>query len=837
MAPEAGSAAGAASGAVRWSKVGLTSEEAEVRRARHGPNALPEPAPPRLWRRFLVQFRSPIIYVLLAALAFEIGTWAMGGHDGFPVEGLAIVVILLANAGLGVWQERKAENALARLRQLSAPQVWALRSGELVRLPASDLVPGDVVRLEAGDRVPADGQIGEARHVTVDESVVTGESAPVDKVAGDGVLAGTLIASGLLWCEVTATGPQSTMGRLAAMLGEVEAEVTPLERRLHTFGNRVARAVLVLAAVIALAGITVEGWAQAGNVLLFAVALAVAAVPEGLPAVLTVTLAMGVERMARREAVVRRLAAVEALGSVTVIATDKTGTLTENRMEVRGIDAVDEERALRAMILANDAEPGGHAGDPVDHALLAYAGTRQVDVAARRAAFVRRASRPFDAAWRFAHVAGEEAGRMVSYVKGAPEVVLRRSRLDDATRAGWEERLQEHAAEGFRLLGLASGEGERDDDLDWLGLVLLWDPPRAEVPAAIAAARAAGIRVIMVTGDHPATAATVATTVGIAPGRTVTGAEVQTMDALALRQAVATAAVFARVAPEHKLRIVDALTEAGEIVAMTGDGVNDAPALKRAAVGIAMGQRGSDVSREVADLVLLDDNFATIVAAIEEGRSISESIQKFIRFLFATNFAEVLVVTAGAVIAFALGLRAGDGTLLLPLTAAQLLWINLVTDGAPALALGLDRSPGVMQMPPRPPQSPLLDQRSLRFVGVAGAGAALLSLGLLGLLPIVPGESLDATRTASFLFLALAQLALVYPARRGPVRPPRNRVLHATIAGSAVAQLALLLVPALRAAFDMVPPSLGAGAWVAVALIVSWMLAEAAARVFLAKTT
>jgi Ca2+-transporting ATPase len=417
----------------------------------------------------------------------------------------------------------------------------------------------------------------------------------------------------------------------------------------------------------------------------------------------------------------------------------------------------------------------------------------------------------------------------VSYLKGAPEVLLARCTLADAERAAWAARFEAHAAEGYRLLALAWGEGDAEQDLTWLGVVLLWDPPRAEVPDAVRSARAAGIRVLMITGDHPATARTVARLVGIDDAVVVTGEECERLDADAMRRAVRDATVFARVTPEHKLRIVEGLKAGGEIVAMTGDGVNDAPALKRADVGIAMGRRGSDVSREVADLVLLDDNFATIVAAIEEGRSIYENIQKFIRFLFSTNLSEVLVVALGAAAAFLLDLRDPAGALLVPLTAAQLLWINLVTDGAPALALGLDHNPGVMQRPPRDPSAPLLDRPSLEFVLASGAAKALCALALLGLLPRLLAEPLPATRSAAFLFMAIGQLVFAYPARRTDIVPPSNRALHWAVGSSALAQLVVVWTPGLREAFDVVTPS--PGAWLAVlgAVLAAWAAAEAAA--------
>src|SRR6266511_3785617 len=585
---------------------GLSNEAAQARLRQYGPNALPERPPIPLWRRFARQFQSPLIYILLFALVADAAIWVSEGAAGAPVESIAIAVILLLNAGLGVYQESKSEAALARLKEMAAPMVWVMRDGRLRRLPSAELVPGDLARVEAGDEV----------------------------------FSGTLLVRGKGYVEIGRTGEESAMGRLAVMIGGIEAERTPLERRLEKFGGQIARGVLALAVLIAAGGLLIDGLERIGHIFLFAVALAVAAVPEGLPAVLTLTLALGVERMAKRKAVVRRLSAVEALGSVTVIATDKTGTLTENRMFVRDLDSPDAERALRAMALANAADEKVGAGDPLELALLEYAARRGVNLDLLRRERPRRSSLPFDSSYKFMRATVEESGALVSYLKGAPEVILQRSRLTIEERRNWGEKADGYAGDGFRVLALGHREGASDEEVEFLGLALLWDPPRAEVPDAIRRAQDAGIRVVMVTGDHPATALAVAHEVGIPPSRVLTGLELETMPAEALSEAVRETNIFARVAPEHKLRLVEALKRNGEIVAMTGDGVNDAPALKRSDVGVAMGERGSDVSREVADLVLMDDNFATIVAAVEEGRNIYENIQKFIRFLFSTNLAE-----------------------------------------------------------------------------------------------------------------------------------------------------------------------------------------------------
>jgi Ca2+-transporting ATPase len=808
---------------------GLSAHEAALRLSRVGPNALPERPPEPLWRRFVRQFQSPLIFILLFALVFDLGVWMSEPDHAWPVEGAAIALILLLNAALGLYQEYRSEAALAKLKALTAAHTWVLRGGRLVRIPSVEIVPGDRARLDAGDRIPADGTLHDAHGVMVDESILTGESAPVDKQAGDEAWSGTLLVSGRAFLDVLRTGTASNMGRLAMMLGDIQRVATPLERRVDRLGRQIAWWVLGLAAGLALAGIAVEGPAGAPRLILFAVALAVAAVPEGLPAVLTVALALGVERMARRQAVVRRLSAVESLGSVTIAATDKTGTLTEGRMDVRALDAVDTARALTGAVLANDADLATGAGDPLDLGLLRYAAAHGVDAARVRAASPRVSERPFDAVWKFMRVTVREGGRPVSYLKGAPEVLLGRSVLRAADREAWTEKAEAYAREGFRVLALATGPDDAEDRLSFLGLALFWDPPRAEVPEAIAAAQTAGVRVLMVTGDHPATALEIAHQIGIPGVRVLTGEDLDELPAPALADALADVNVFARVRPEQKLRLVEALQASGQIVAMTGDGVNDAPALKRADIGVAMGQRGSDVSREVADLVLLDDNFATVVHAIEEGRSIYENIQKFLRFLFSTNLSEVILVAGGALLAFAFNLRDDAGALLLPLTAAQILWINLVTDGLPALALALDRTPGVMQQPPRPADSPLLDRPSVRFVLGAGAMKAALALAVLGVVPVF-GYDTDAARAAAFHFMAIGQLLMTYPSRHASTRPLPNLALHAAVLAGIAVQLAAASMPLTADLLGDATLTPELWALVFAAALLAWAFAEAIAR-------
>jgi P-type Ca2+ transporter type 2C len=814
---------------LREMKPGLTTHEAAVRLAEHGSNELPATPPIPLWRRFVDQFRSALIYVLLFALAIDLTIWFVEGHSGWPFESVAIAMILLLNAGLGVYQESKAEAALARLKALAESCVWVWRDGHLRRICSAQLVPGDVVRLDTGDRIPADGRLVETNDVSVDESIVTGESLPIQKTIGDELLSGTLLVRGKGLIEVSRTGAASAAGSLAAMIGAIEAEHTPLEKRLRHFGAQVARWILALAAAIAVGGLFVEGFSRLGHILLFAVALAVAAVPEGLPAVLTLTLALGVERMAKKKAVIRRLSAVEALGSVTVIATDKTGTLTENRMEVRSIDSPNQQLALRAMVLANDAEDGSAAGDPLDIALLNYARLQGMNTANEFRAFQRQSVLAFDSSHKFMRVTVRENGHLASYVKGAPEVLIERSRLADSERQSWLEKADAYALEGFRVIAVATSEGESDCDLSFIGLVLVWDPPRAEVPEAIRQARGAGVRVVMVTGDHPATAAAVANEIGIAPGRVITGMELETLSSTEMDRALREANVFARVNPKQKLQLVEALKAQGEIVAVTGDGINDAPALKRSDVGVAMGERGSDVSREVADLVLLDDNFATIVAAIKEGRNIYENIQKFIRFLFSTNLSETLIVVMGLIGSILLGLHDETGRVLLPLTAAQLLWVNVITDGPPALAIGLDRDNSVLHQKPRDPKTKLLDPESVAFIFITGTFKALVGGVLLLALPRV-GYSLPATRSLLFLYMTIGQLMFAYPARRISGSPQTNFALHGAVILGVALQLGTVYVPALRALLGLEIPDGPALSWVAVAVAVSWGFAETYAR-------
>ncbi|MBW6398041.1 HAD-IC family P-type ATPase [Roseomonas sp. HJA6] len=748
---------------------GLTATEAAARLARHGPNRLPEPPRRGALRRFLDQFRNLLIHVLLVSAAISLAL-------GHPVDAGVILGVVVLNAIVGFIQEGRAEQALAAIRGMLAPHASVLRDGVRTDLPAEALVPGDVVLLEAGDRVPADLRILSARALRAEEAMLTGESVPADKdvaavpegaALGDRhslLFSGTLVVTGQARGVVVATGAASEIGRVSTLLAEVQTLETPLIRQMDRFARQVTIAVLGLSA-FAFAVALFQGWAAA-DAFMAVVGLAVAAIPEGLPAVLTVTLAIGVRRMAARHAIIRRLPAVETLGAVGVICSDKTGTFTRNEMEARAVltaagrlsiegegygpvasivtagggtptaEAMTLLRRLaRAGALCNDAtlapdESGGRTvlGDPMEGALLALAARAGVVPEAQRLDVI-----PFDSRNRWmATLHWAEDGRLLA-VKGAPEALLPLCALEatdesetslDAPR--WERAAQSLAEEGFRVLALAETWLPEDASLadgtppplTLLGLVGLLDPPRTEAIAAVAECRAAGIRVAMITGDHPATARAIAGALGLGQTeRALTGIDLDALDDAALRRAAAETDIFARTSPEQKLRLVTALQAEGGVVAMTGDGVNDAPALRRADVGVAMGRKGTEAAKEAADMVLADDNFASIAAAVREGRTVHDNLQKVIAWTLPTNGGEALVVVAAILLGIAL-----------PMTPVQILWVNMVT--AVALGLTLAFEPperDVMARPPRPPRAALLPAvLAWRVVFVSVAMAAVV---------------------------------------------------------------------------------------------------------------
>ena len=729
---------------------GLADDEAAARRARYGPNSIREPQPKSPWRIFASQFADFMIVVLLAAAL-------IASLLGEAADTAAIIAIVILNAVIGFVQEYRAEQALAALQKMAAQQARVRRNGEPRTVLAADLVPGDIVLLEAGNVIPADLRIAQSAQLRVGEAALTGESQAVEKQAravasdpepplGDRAsmaYKGTIVHHGRGIGIVVATGMRTELGRIAEMIAEPAETKTPLQRRLAYFGRYLAVAALAICAIIFLIGI------QRGEPLvrmfLTSVSLAVAAIPEALPAVVTITLALGARRMLRRNALVRRLPAVETLGSVTYICSDKTGTLTENKMRLTEAYAAGRQITLpvktpegepwamffTALALSNDAHRsarGEVSGDPTEVALLEAALAAGFDKNALLADFPRIAEYPFDSERKRMATVHESPSGVVAFVKGAPEAVLERCLATDRDAiAAAAERM---AAGGLRVLAIASRRlpgfdaettpDQIENSLTFLGLTGLIDPPRSEAIDAVRICREAGIVPVMITGDHPATALAIARDLGIASGTesAVTGRELATMPAPELDQRVKDTRVYARVDPAQKLRIVDALQRQGEFVAMTGDGVNDAPALQRSDIGIAMGRSGTDVAREASDLVLLDDNFATIVAAVREGRHIYENIRKFVKFIMASNAAEIWTLFLAPL----LGLP-------VPLLPIHILWINLVTDGLPGLALAVEPEERfLMQRPPRPPSESLFARGLWQHVVWVGLWIAGLSI-------------------------------------------------------------------------------------------------------------
>ena len=834
------------------SRAGLRQIEAARRLTECGPNELQAAHHISPWTILIEQFKNVLIVILLVAVLLS----AFLGHG---IESIAIAVIVLFAVVLGFVQEYRAERAIEALRKMAAPTATALRDGEETDIPSRELVAGDVVLLKAGDRIPADLRLVETANLQVEEAALTGESVPVEKninplangelALGDRknmAYAGTAATYGRGTAVVVATGMNTEFGKIARMLQTIETGKTPLQENLDRVGHMLARAALVVVAIIVALGLF-RGQPFV-EMLIFGIALAVAVVPEALPAVVTISLAIGVQRMVKRNALMRRLSAVETLGSTSVICSDKTGTLTKDEMTVRkiavagqvldvsgagyepfgqfscngfSIEVSDPVRALLqaatlssdAHIVYNEQEGRWHVkGDPTEGALVvaaAKAGFKKTDLDAQ---YPRVNEIPFTSETKRMTTLHSEADGFggVAYSKGAPEIILEacvrqmtsngEEPLDDFRREAALETARQMASDALRILAVASKSAvtleDAEHEMTFLGLVGMIDPPRPEAKAAIRTCEEAGIRPVMITGDHPLTARAVARELGLLKtGHIVTGAELEAMDEAELDREVERIEVYARVSPAHKLRVVTALQKKGHIVAMTGDGVNDAPALKKADIGIAMGITGTDVTKEAAAMTLTDDNFASIVAAVEEGRGIFGNIKKYLMFLLSSNIGEIGLMTSASL--------AG---LPLPLSAVQILYINLATDGLPALALAVDPpEPDSMRRKPRNPRTGIFTRPVIGLMVVGGLWSTLVNLGVF-VWALHSGRSLEEAMTMTFVSLVLIQFFKAYNFRsdRHSVlnRPFANKWLNAAIAWELLLLALIVYVPFLHEPFN-----------------------------------
>ena len=870
--------------------LGLNTAEAHRRLEKYGPNQLQEAPPTSIWSMLWDQFNNFVVWLLIVAAVISL-------FLGDIAEAAAILLIVVLNAGLGMVQERRAEQALAALRQLAAPDADVLRDGHRMVIPGREVVPGDIVLLEAGNYIPADVRLIESVNLRVEEAALTGESVAVQKDAsrrlerdiplGDRkntAFMGTLVSYGRGKGVVVSTGMRTQIGMIAEMLQFVHQEPTPLQRRLDQLGHTLGYAALALCGLVFLLG-----WIRGGDLLemfLIAVSLAIAAVPEGLPAVVTIALALGMREMITRNALIRRLSSVETLGSATVIGSDKTGTLTQNAMtvtqiwvddqafevtgtgyqpqgefQINGTVANMEEypgvlTALWIGALNNDAtlEFGGEngsgepdvriVGDPTEGALLVVAAKVGALQESLRTSYPRVQEIPFDSARKrmvtFHEVVQprtedvspftqEQERTSVVVLKGAPDVVLDlcseyerlddlHDPMDDGMRAKIMAANDEMTKDALRVLAVAyrlvdaipedvNGNAETvEHDFIFGGLIGMIDPPRPEVQRALEVAKHAGIRTVMITGDYPNTARAIAESIGlISSGQEVlTGNDLDNMDDSELQEHINRVAVFARVSPEHKVRIVEALRASGEVVAMTGDGVNDAPALKRSDIGVAMGITGTDVAKETADMVLTDDNYASIVSAVEQGRVIYGNIRKFVYYLLSCNLAEIATIFIATLVGFPS-----------PLDAIQLLWLNLVTDGAPALALGTEKGdPDIMDVPPRPPREPIINRPM--WIGIATQTVFLTGVTLFAYFLGIRSGGLALGKTMAFVALSSAELPLAYIVRSERysllrIGPFSNKIMNWAVLASIILLLAVVYLPFLQPIFNTV--SLGWNEW------------------------
>ena len=909
---------------------GLSSAEAQRRLEKFGPNQLASAPPVPKWKKFLAQFQDPLVYLLLAATVISLIAWFIERSHGtagevLPFDAIVIILILIVNAVLGYIQEARAEQAVEALAQMTAPQTSVLRDGKIVHINTADVVPGDIVVLGEGDTVSADGRLFAAASLRIAEASLTGESVPVGKkpdtldsakALGDRtnmIFNGTSVTQGTGRAIVTGTGMNTQVGKIADMLSQTDDEDTPLQKEMTHVSKILGIAVCIIAAVVLVALFITQGFHKMPDdlidSLLLAVSLAVAAVPEGLATILTVVLALGVQRMAKHNAIVKKLSSVETLGSASVICSDKTGTLTRNEMTVERIvtpsgevqltgtgyepkgkmlgmggDVIEESapvnaEALRTIAVGafandgdlrqNDAGQWEIVGDPTEVSLVVASRKIKADRALGK--LDRVAEVPFTSERKRMAVIGKDSsdnGNLSVYAKGAPDVLLgycTRIAVGDAVRPMTEgdrqeilatvERLSGEAyrtlGEAYRPLGTtsladipgiktnAAGQvtdiSEQSDvierDLIWAGMVGIIDPPRTEVRDSVAEAHRAGIRTVMITGDHPLTAARIASDLGIIEkgGKALTGDQLDAMpDEAAFDKATSEVSVYARVAPEHKLKIVESLQRQGNIAAMTGDGVNDAPAVKSADIGVAMGITGTEVTKESAKMILADDNFSTIVAAVREGRVIFDNIRKFLRYLLSSNVGEVFTVFGGVMLAGVLGItQPGTAGVAVPLLATQLLWINLLTDAAPALAMGVDpQTDDVMARSPRKLTDRVIDRDmwiDIAFIGIIMAAVTLIGMDMHLEGGLFTDRSIGGThefqmieaRTMGFTILVFAQLFNAIASRSARqsafVGLFSNKWLWGAIGLSVVLQLVVIYVPFLNSAFGTTP--LGPWAW------------------------
>lgn len=769
-------------------KYGLTSYQAKEALNKYGPNQLPSKQETSALKVLVRQFQNPLSFLLLGAivLSFVIGD---------QLDGFLIGAILLLNTFLGFWQEYKASRELETLRKFEVENVRVVRDGKQIEIPSTAIVPGDVLILESGDKIPADGRILESYSLQVNEAILTGESLPVaksTKAQENLVFFGTTVSSGRAKITVTDTGVKTRFGTIAQNLTQIEEEQTPLEKALMGLGKGVGIGAIGIAGVIFIVRI-LQGF-EISEVLLGSIALMVAVVPEGLPAVLTLVLAIGVHKMYQKKALVRKMIAVESLGAATVILSDKTGTLTKNEMKVKEVKVQDtkDQELLQCAVLCNSAnlvlkEDGNKydiLGDTTEGALLLWAKEKGLDIDLMRTEGKLIEEIPFNLETRKMTVLWQVDGKKITFTKGAPEVLIVQSHLSEKERKSWDLDYQKMAKKGLRVLAFSK-------DGQFLGLVGIADEVRPEVKEAIKTTLQAGIKVVMVTGDNELTAKAIGEEIGLLQegDEVLTGAQFTQLSEERLLARLEKIRIFARITPEEKFRLVKAYQKLGEVVAVTGDGVNDVLALKQAEVGVSMGKIGADTSKEASDIVLLDDNFATLVTAVEQGRLIYSNILKVVKFLLTGNLSETLLI--------GLAVMVGSPTPLLP---TQILWINFVTDGLPALALGFDRPSGqIMRNPPRK-DSTLLGKSMIRYIVLGGVIIALFCLGVFYFTLNIFG--LQTARSTVFTAVVASQMVLPFIIRRHHTILS-NKKLFASVVLVLLMQLLILTLPPLRSLFKI----------------------------------